>query len=126
MKVMARMRRAGMPFLAGTDAAPIFPENRPGFSLHEEMAAFVEAGLTPAEALRTATLNPAKFFGATDSLGTVAAGKLADLVLLDANPLADIHNTTQIRAVVTNGRYYDRAALDRLMANVEALAKESR
>jgi imidazolonepropionase-like amidohydrolase len=75
-----------------------------------------EAGLTPLEAIQAATLNPAKFFHATDSLGTVGAGKIADLVLLDANPLVDIHNTTRIRAVVANGRYFDRVALDALIA----------
>jgi imidazolonepropionase-like amidohydrolase len=72
--------------------------------------------MTPLEALRTATLNPAKFLHATDSLGTVAPGKLADLVLLDGNPLDDITNTMRIRAVVANGRYFDRAALDQLLA----------
>jgi imidazolonepropionase-like amidohydrolase len=74
-------------------------------------------------ALQAATLNPAKFLHATDSLGTVAAGKLADLVLLDADPLANIQNTTTIRAVMANGRYYDRAALDHLLAEVRAEAK---
>jgi len=80
---------------------------------------FVAAGLTPLAALQTATLNPAKYLHATDSLGTVAPGKLADLVLLDADPLADIRHTRTIRAVVANGRYFDRAALDRLAAGVE-------
>ena len=69
-------------------------------------------GLTPLNALRAATLNPAKFLHATDSLGTVAPGNLADLMLLDAGPLADITNTTAIWAVVANGHYFDRAALD--------------
>jgi imidazolonepropionase-like amidohydrolase len=77
---------------------------------------YVAEGLTLLEALRAATLNPAKMLHATNSLGTVATGKLADLVLLDANPLADITNTTTIRAVVANGRYFDRAALDRLLS----------
>jgi imidazolonepropionase-like amidohydrolase len=61
----------------------------------------------------------------TDSLGTVAAGKLADLVLLDADPLADITNTTTIRAVVANGRYFDRAALDVLLSKVRVEAKRA-
>ena len=80
----------------------------------EEVTLLAEAGLSPLEALQAATLNPAKFFRATDSLGTVATGKLADLVLLDANPVTDIRNLWTIRAVVANGRYFDRAALDTL------------
>ena len=80
-------------------------------------------GLAPWRALRAATYNPAAMLQATDSMGSVAAGKLADLVLLDANPLVDITNTTTIRAVVANGRYYDRTALDRIMANLQATIK---
>lgn len=117
--LIARYKRAGIPLLAGTDASPTFRENTPGFSLHEELALLVEGGLTPLEALQTATLNPAKYLDGADSLGTVAAGKLADLVLLDRNPLEDIRNTTRIRAVVADGRYFDRAALDDLIAEVE-------
>jgi adenine deaminase len=79
--------------------------------------------MSPLEALRAATLNPARMLHGTDSLGTVAPGKLADLVLLDANPLADITNTTTIRAVVANGRYFERAALDQLLAEVRAEAQ---
>ncbi len=120
-------RQAGLPMMAGTDANGIgaaSSEVSPGFSLHTELATYVAEGLTPLEALQTATLNPAKFLHSTDSLGTVAAGKLADLVLLDADPLVDIANTTAIRAVVANGHYYDRAALDRLLATVQAMAKK--
>ena len=106
-----------MPMLLGTDL-PI--GGLPGFSVHDILAMFVVRGLTPLGALRTATLNPALALHAADSLGTVAAGKLADLVLLDADPLADITNTTAIRAVVANGRYFDRAALDSLLAEVQA------
>ena len=80
--------------------------------------------MTTLNALQTATLNPAKMLRATDSLGTVAPGKLADLVLLDADPLADITNTTTIRAVVANGRYFDRPALDRLLAEVQAKGRK--
>ena len=90
-----------------------------------QLVHYVTEGLTPLEALQAATLNPAKMLHGTDLLGTVAAGKLADLVLLDGNPLADITNTTTIRAVVANGRYYDRAALDSLLAEVRAEAKEN-
>ncbi len=94
-----------------------------GFLAHADLATYVAEGLTPGEALRSATLNPAKFLRATDSLGTVAIGKLADLVLLDANPLIDIANTAAIRAVVANGRYFDRAALDRLLAELQPKSK---
>jgi imidazolonepropionase-like amidohydrolase len=117
------MFRAGVPFMAGTDTAAgvhIFP----GFSLHEELALFVRAGLTPMQALQTATLNPAKFLGRLADLGTVERGKLADLVLLDANPLDDIANTRKIHAVVLAGRYLDRAALDRMLDEVEMAAAE--
>jgi imidazolonepropionase-like amidohydrolase len=113
---LAMLRRAGMPLLAGTDAAPLFPMNAPGFSLHEELALFQQAGFSPLEALQTATLNPARYLGATDSLGTIEVGKLADLVLLEADPLDDVTNATRVRAVVANGRYFDRAALDQLLA----------
>ncbi|HEV8149479.1 MAG TPA: amidohydrolase family protein, partial [Gemmatimonadales bacterium] len=89
----------------------------PGFSLHDELASFVAAGFTPAEALRSATLNPAIFLGATDSLGTIEPGKRADLVMLDANPLEDIRNTTKIAAVIAAGRLYDSAALKQLLAD---------
>ena len=106
--------------MAGTDVSKmgLFP----GFSLHDELVIFVQAGLTPGEALKTATYNPAKFLGMLDRLGTVEKGKLADLVLLDANPLEDIHNTQKIRAVMLNGRYMDRTALDKLLADAAAAA----
>ncbi len=121
--VMEIMQHAGMPILAGTDVAPDFPNILPGFSLHAELAILVAEGLTPLEALRAATVNPAKAFHATDSLGTIAPGKLADLVLLEANPLEDITNTEKIFAVVANGRYFGRAALDQLLAEVRTKAQ---
>jgi imidazolonepropionase-like amidohydrolase len=118
LEVVNAMHRAGVRFLAGTDTPPgvyIFP----GFSLHEELQRFVAAGFTPMEALQTATLNPAKFLGRESELGTIEKGKLADLVLLDANPLDDISNTQKIAGVVANGRYFSRAELDKLLAGVE-------
>jgi len=121
LEVVNAMHRAGIPFLAGTDTPPgvyIFP----GFSLHEELQRFVAAGFTPLDALQTATLNPAKFLGMEDRLGTVDKGKLADLVLLDANPLDDIRNTQKIAAVIVNGRYLSRKDLDTMLAGVEAAA----
>jgi imidazolonepropionase-like amidohydrolase len=118
LEVVNAMHRAGIPFLAGTDTPPgvyIFP----GFSLHEELHRFVAAGFTPLEALQTATLNPARFLGMEDRLGTIENGKLADMVLLDANPLDDIRNTQKIAAVIVNGRYLSRADLDKMLAGVE-------
>src|SRR5437868_175310 len=80
-----------------------------GFSLHDELGWLGKAGLTPIEALRAATTGPARFLGLESKLGTVAEGKLADLVVLDADPRADIANTRKISAVVTRGALYDRA-----------------
>ena len=117
------MFRAGVPFMAGTDTAAgvhVFP----GFSLHEELALFVKAGLTPLQALQAATLNPARFLGRTADMGSVAEGKVADLLLLDANPLDDIDNTRRISGVLLAGRYFDRAALDRMLKGVAAAAAE--
>jgi imidazolonepropionase-like amidohydrolase len=118
--LVAMMNKAGVLLLAGTDVSNM--RLFPGFSLHDQLVIFVQAGLTPGEALKTATYNPAKFLGMLDHLGTVEKGKLADLVLLDANPLDDIHNTQKIRAVVLNGRYLDRAALDKMLLAAEEKA----
>ena len=98
----------------------------PGFSLHDELANFVEAGFTPMEALQTATSNAAKFLGMESSLGSIETGKIADLVLLTANPLDDIHNTQKINAVIVNGRLFDRADLDHILSQVEKSAKQSK
>ncbi len=122
LEVVNEMHRAGIEFLAGTDTPPgvyVFP----GFSLHEELQRFVAAGFTPMQALQTATLNPAKFLAMDDRLGTIEEGKLADLVLLDANPLDDIRNTQKIAAVIANGRYFSRADLDKLLAAAEQAAQ---
>ena len=111
------LRDAGVRLLAGTDTPQPFVY--PGFSLHDELKLLVKAGLTPLEALRAATYNPAQYFNSLDSLGTVAPGKLADLVVLDANPLDDIANTRRINAVIANGRLYDRAGINSLLSGVE-------
>lgn len=107
------LARAGIPMLVGTDAP--LTRSMPGLAVHDELQFLVKAGLTPAQALRAGTWEPARYLAATDSMGTVAPGKVADLVLLAANPLTDIANTRRIRGVVANGRYYDRPALDALV-----------
>lgn len=121
-KVVEVLGAEGVPILAGTDLGG--PYVYPGFSLHDELALLVEAGLSPLDALRAATLNPARFLGATDSLGTIAPGQFADLVLLDGNPLEDIRNTQQINAVMIRGRLVDRSALDELLAEAERATHE--
>ena len=121
-EVTGILAKAGVGTLAGTDV--INPYCFPGFSLHDELVLLVEAGLTPMQALQAATLNVAKMMGREAQVGTIEAGKLADAVLLDADPLADIRNTTRIRAVLTNGKLLDRAALDKLLADAEAAARK--
>jgi imidazolonepropionase-like amidohydrolase len=120
LEIIAAMKKAGVEFLAGTDTANPFAF--PGFSLHDELDLLVQAGLTPADALRAATINPAHFLHDDAPNGSVAVGKNADLVLLDANPLDSIKNTQRIAAVVVRGRYLDRAELDRMLAAVEKTA----
>jgi len=123
LQMVGAMHHAGVPFLAGTDAAPgIYI--MPGFSLHDELANFVEAGFTPMESLQTATSLPAKFLEQEKSFGSIEPGKIADLVLLTANPLRDIHNTRKISAVIANGRLFVRKDLDAMLAGVEAAAKK--
>jgi imidazolonepropionase-like amidohydrolase len=122
LRTAALAHRAGVGVLAGTDAsdvANIFA----GSSLHDELSMLVDAGLSSLEALQAATVNPARFLGRTDDLGAVQQGKLADLVLLDANPLEDIRNTQKIASVVLNGRFLDRQALDALLAKAVAEAR---
>lgn len=114
------MERAGIPLLAGTDVSWANPYTFAGFSLHDELSLLVEGGLTPYQALRTATINPARFLHATDSLGTVEVGKLADLVLLDADPLQDIRNTRKVHAVFLNGQLIDSSARQALLARAAA------
>ena len=102
--VTGALFRAGVGVMAGTDAP--LRNSPPGFGLHEELLHFTRAGLTPFEALRAATLEPARFLGLADSLGTIETGKVADLVLLTANPLADIRNSSRTSVVVANGRLF--------------------
>ena len=119
--VVRRLHAAGVPLLAGTDT-PAGVDVTPGISLHLELQRFVDAGLTPLEALRTATINPARFLGKTNDYGAVAAGRVADLVILRANPLDAIANTRTIAGVVADGRYWSPAALDSLRARLRAQA----
>lgn len=111
---------AGVEILVGTDAMDTY--SVPGAGIHDELEALVEAGLSNAEVLRAATLGAAEYSGAADRLGTVAPGKAADLLLLDGNPLADIGHTREIRGLFLGGRYFDRDALDALLAFSEARA----
>jgi imidazolonepropionase-like amidohydrolase len=117
LPLVKALRAAKVPLLAGTDTPN--PYCFPGFSLHDELALLVEAGLTPREALAAATLGPAKYLGRQKDLGTVEKGKLADLVLLSADPLADIKNTRKIAVVVVNGKLLKRADLDKLLSSAE-------
>jgi imidazolonepropionase-like amidohydrolase len=115
-RLVKAMQQAGVKMLVGTDSSFF------GSAVHDEMAEMVKAGLTPMQALQTATKNAADYLGELDSMGTVEQGKTADLVLLDANPLQDISNTEKISAVVLNGRLMDRKFLDRLLTHVESAA----
>ncbi len=109
---------AGAPLLVGSDAPQIF--NVPGFSAHDELAALVQAGIPPQAALQAATVNVARHFKREGEFGVVAVGQAADLVLLDANPVEDIANTRRIAGVVVRGQWFDRAALDAMLAGVAA------
>ena len=120
LEVVGMMRRAGVRFIAGTDTAN--PYIFPGFSLHEELDLLVQAGFTPMQALQAATRDAALYLGRHDSLGTIEKGKRADLVLLDANPLAEIGNTRKINAVVLGGKLISKQELDKMLADVEAAA----
>jgi imidazolonepropionase-like amidohydrolase len=122
LELVGGMRHAGVRLLAGTDTGN--PFCFPGFSLHDELDLLVAAGLTPAEALRAATLDPARFLGLNETLGTIDAGKVADLVLLEGNPLEDIRNTQRIDAVIANGHLFERKALDRMLMEGRAAAEK--
>jgi imidazolonepropionase-like amidohydrolase len=107
----------GVRFLAGTDVGT--PYTYPGFSLHDELTLFVVAGMTPMQALETAATNPALLLNLSKTWGQVAPGYVANLVLLNANPLVNIQNIQRIDAVITNGKLLDRARLDQLMAEAK-------
>jgi imidazolonepropionase-like amidohydrolase len=114
------LRDSGMTIIAGTDAGFLNSFNYPGIGLHDEMAIFVEHGLTPLQTLQAATLAGPKYFGTSARYGAVAAGKAADILILDRNPVQDIAATRSVRGVILRGRYFDRAALDAMLADAKA------
>jgi len=122
MEIVRLLHKSGVGILAGTDC-PSTQFTYAGFSLHEELQLLVEAGLAPLDALRSATSGPAEFFSVREQLGTVEAGKRAELVLLDTDPLADIRNTQRINAVITGGRIYRRPSLDKMLEFAEVDAR---
>jgi imidazolonepropionase-like amidohydrolase len=124
LSILGAMHRAGIPILAGTDTGWYNAYSYPGFELHEELRLLVRAGLTPLEALQSATINPARFLGMQENLGTVEKGKLADIMLLKEDPLQDIANTQKIEAVIANGRLFDRTALASLLVGAENAVKD--
>ncbi|TVT37392.1 amidohydrolase family protein [Hymenobacter setariae] len=121
LDIVRKLHAAGVGFLAGTDM-PAGVDLIPGASLHLELQRFVAAGFTPLEALQTATLNPAKYYHRLQDFGSVQAGRLADLVLLSANPLENIANTRKITGVLTDGQYLSRPDLDALQRRLQRVA----
>ncbi|WP_181771158.1 amidohydrolase family protein [Amycolatopsis pittospori] len=120
LRLVGAAHDAGVGLIGGTDC--LNPYTFPGSGLHEELAFLVEAGLSPVQALKTVTGDAAKFLGRERTSGTIAAGKEADLVLLDANPAADIRNIAKIDLVVTRGRVLDKPARRRMLDDVETAA----
>jgi imidazolonepropionase-like amidohydrolase len=121
LDMIRKLHGAKVPFLAGTDT-PAGVDVIPGFSLHLELQRFVAAGFTPLEALQTATLNPAKYYNWLTDYGPVQKGRIADLLLLRANPLDDIRNTRSISGVVADGQYISEAAIQQLREKLRKLA----
>jgi imidazolonepropionase-like amidohydrolase len=109
LTIFEALRKAGIRMLLGTDSPQVF--SVPGFSLHREMAWMQKAGVSPYDVLRMATVNAGQYFK-QDSFGTIEAGRRADLLLVDADPLKDVSNTTKINGVMVRGKWYSRADLD--------------
>jgi imidazolonepropionase-like amidohydrolase len=117
-KLVKALQDANVPLMSGTDASDVGPIA--GFGIHDELQELVNDGLTPFQALQTATVNPARYFGRTAEFGTIERGKRADLVLLDGNPFTDIGKTRAIAGVIVRGRWLERAELDRMVNEVPA------
>jgi len=122
LEVTAIMAEHGVKILAGSDTPNAFAF--PGFGLHDELMLLVEAGLSPLEALQAATIDAARFLQSTDTMGSVEPGKVADLVLLEGNPLETISNTQAISAVILDGLLLDRTELDEMLVWAEEKARE--
>ncbi len=122
LELVKAMHAAGVQFMAGSDGPD--PYVIPGFSLHQELELLVKSGFTPLQALQSATFNPGLFLSKMDKYGGIEPGRVADLVLLDANPLAEIDNTRKIFGVVARGKYYSRQNLDTMLQQVEKLAAQ--
>jgi imidazolonepropionase-like amidohydrolase len=122
LELVKAMHSVGVLFMAGSDGPD--PYVIPGFSLHDELEWLVKSGFTPAQALQSATTMPAQFLNKMDKHGFVESGRLADLVLLDENPISDIRNSRKIFGVVANGKYYSRRDLDTMLQQVEHLAAQ--
>jgi hypothetical protein len=122
LDIVRKLHAAHVPFLAGTDT-PAGVDVTPGISLHLELQRFVAAGFTPLEALQTATINPARFYGKLSDFGSVQSGRIADLVILRANPLDDIANTRTIAGVVADGKYWSEAEIDALRERLKQIAR---
>lgn len=125
LRLIGEAARAGVPVIPGTDVNYLAPFQFAGFSLHDELALLVRAGLTPMQAIQAATLEAARTVDLQHVSGTVAPGKYADLLVVDDNPLADIRNTQRIHAVVTNGRLITRSERERILAEIEEEAKRT-
>lgn len=124
LELVGAMHRAGVGILAGTDTATLYVV--PGFSLHEELTLLVKAGLSPMEALQAATRNPAKYLDKLDVLGTIEIGKIADMVLLEANPLEKIEYTQRIAGVFMDGHFFSKADLRIMLDEVESSVRHQK
>ena len=120
-RMVKDINTAGIPLMVGTDL--MCPALIPGYSVHEEMAIWQEAGIPAADVLRSATIVPARFMGLDKRLGTIAEGKTASMVLVKANPLDDIRNAEKIKGVFLRGRYFSRNDLDQLLEEAKRLAQ---
>ena len=119
------LQQEGVSIIAGTDAGFLNSYDYPGQALHDEIGLYVNYGLTPAQALQTAVINGPRFLGKLDRYGALEAGKAADVLVLDANPLEDIGATRKIRTVISHGNIYDRARLDKILADTKAWAAKT-